>query len=514
MSTIAGLPMVTWAELEQTLKLNPSCPATAPIVVTVPTVGVTHARSTRAIADLKAYRCKDGERTSHLLALAGALIAAGDGVNDCIAQCQIWNLANHDVLPDEKVVLTCQSVWDADVRNHPERHPGLKPVEPLFRLADGRVDRFLGSPPTPRRWLLKDNIVLGKVGAIVSPGGKGKSQWLLQLAVSVATGTRMADHWEVGEVGGVLMFLAEDDYDEIHRRIYSLKQHLALTGRTKELLHLVDRLHVFSTVGVNTLLTRASTSGEVLQTDLVARMTALAKQVENLKLIVIDPVSRFRGGEENSNEDATRFAEALESIAQRTGASVIAAHHASKASYSTDIGQGAARGASAFTDAMRFQLNLGTPTPDQAKQLGLPTGTLSKFLLCSVVKTNYAAPADPVLLERLNGGYLRAVNAAQATTNATNDMSIRVVQAINSEGRPISLRALEDAYGGVRGPLKISKHLLRKIVDQAIKGGLLVGGNRVPLKVTAHGADLARCVSVPTEIATAAEKRRPRTKDE
>ncbi|MDZ7750011.1 MAG: AAA family ATPase [Halofilum sp. (in: g-proteobacteria)] len=54
-------------------------------------------------------------------------------------------------------------------------------------------------------------------------------------------------------------------------------------------------------------------------------MAAVARDIPDLRLIVLDSVSRFRGGEENSNDDATRFVEAVESLREQTGAAIFSA---------------------------------------------------------------------------------------------------------------------------------------------------------------------------------------------
>src|SRR5690606_14169428 len=99
----------------------------------------------------------------------------------------------------------------------------------------------------------------------------------------------------------------------------------------------------------------------VRQTEIVEQLLCVTKAIPDLKLIIFDPVSRYRGGQENSNEDATRFIEAAERIAKATGATVLLLHHANKGSMSAEErNQNAARGASALTDGARWQMNLRT----------------------------------------------------------------------------------------------------------------------------------------------------------
>lgn len=499
---------VSWATIHKMLGLT----LPAPTIEKARTQPVGSATNSATIAEMLARQCIDGERTQHLTGLAGSLLAAGVGEAECIRQCLVWNSRNIDPLDDSKVVATCKSICASDQRNHPERYLHLLPAPPFFELKAGRIDQYLATQPPPRRWLLKDLVVLGKAAAVIAPGGSSKSQWLLQLAVGVATGVRVADHWEVGEKGSVIVFFAEDDQDEIHRRIKLIHTHLVGKGHSKLLTGMENRLYVFSTIGTNMLLTRSDANGEVCSTQVVDSMVNLAKQLPDLRLIVIDPASRFRGGEENSNEDATRFVEALETLAKSTGASVMLAHHTNKGSYTTDgdPGQGASRGASALTDGLRWQMNLNRLSDRQAKEIGINRGLLGSYVAATVTKTNYSAIPEPVILERLAGGYLSVVSATQARTQAENGAMARVLQIVKRVG-PLSARDLEDRYGGLKQPLKMAKQNVRKVVKLAVERGLLAGGDRQPLALTAQGTEILRC-SPDTELATCLLKTPPRRK--
>jgi hypothetical protein len=459
-----------------------------------------------------ARRCIDGERTQHLTSLAGSMLAAGVGEAECIERCLQWNSRNIDPLDDDKVVATCMSICASDQRNHPERYVHLLPAPPFFDLKAGRIDRYLTTNPPPRRWLLKDLVVLGKAAAVIAPGGSSKSQWLLQLAVGVATGLPVADHWEVGETGGVIVFFAEDDEDEIHRRIKRIQEYLMGKGHGKVLVGLAERLYVFSTIGKTMLLTRSDAAGEVVTTHVVNSIVDLAQQLPDLRLIVIDPASRFRGGEENSNEDATRFVEALETLAKATGASVMLAHHTNKGSYTTDSdpGQGASRGASALTDGLRWQMNLNRLSDRQAKEIGIDKALLGRYVAATVTKTNYSAIPEPVILERLTEGYLSVVSTTQAKNRAENDAMARVLWIVERVG-PLSARDLEDLYGGLKQPLKMAKQNARTVVKLAVERGLLAGGDRQPLTLTSQGSETLRYYP-DTELATCALKTPPRRK--
>ena len=93
---------------------------------------------------------------------------------------------------------------------------------------------------------------------------------------------------------------------------------------------LKDNFLIRSVTGMDVLLTQAMKNGEIVRTQLVEPLLLTAQQAKNLKLIIIDPAARFRGGDENSNPHATRFVQVLEYLALTTGATVLIAHHTGK----------------------------------------------------------------------------------------------------------------------------------------------------------------------------------------
>lgn len=511
MKTTRPVPY-SWAEIQQKLGLKP---VATPAPARHPRRHVPHFDSA-SIPELMDRQCADGERTQVLITLAGALFAKGFSLDDCTELCHQWNARNIEPLESNKIDNTCASLQQTDRRNHPERYAHLIDSTPLFDLSAGRIDRYLATDPPLRRWLIKDLLVLSKAAAIIAPGGSSKSQWLLQLAVGVASGVPVADHWEIGERGSALVFFAEDDEDEIHRRLKRITDHLKLEGHGAALQGIEDRLHVFSTIGVDTLLTRRESSGEVTRTGIGERILKMAEQLTNLRLIVFDPASRFRGGEENSNEDATRFVEALETVAKQTGATVLIAHHTNKTSYSPDYepGQGASRGASALTDGLRWQMNLGRLSAEQLKSIGVPKEQSGRYVAATVTKTNYSSIPAPVLLERLDDGYLSAVSPTQAQQRAQTQAILAILKLLAAQPKPISARRLEDHFGGLSGPLRRSKPDVRELLKVAVQRGILSGGERKPLTITALGDLMLQSGVAQTEDASGQLKKRPPEKNQ
>ncbi|MBF0295431.1 MAG: AAA family ATPase [Magnetococcales bacterium] len=224
------------------------------------------------------------------------------------------------------------------------------------------------SEPEPRRWVIQDVLPVGRVGGLFGAGGAGKSRLIGSAAVSIASGVQWLG-FPVIEPGAVLIVAGEDEAEEFHRRIRLAINHLP-QDRQKLAW---DRIFFESRIGQDSLLTTTNpASREVERTAFLDRLIEAAKLIPDLRLIVLDPLSRFRGGDENASQDITRIVEAAEHLAKETGAAVLLVHHIGKsAALGGNDSQHAARGSSALVDGMRFAWNLGPLAPADIKRFAL-----------------------------------------------------------------------------------------------------------------------------------------------
>ena len=363
------------------------------------------------------------------------------------------------------------------------------PIVPLFPLADASAGRFLSVPPKPRIWLLKNYLPAGIVGSVIAPGGAGKSQLILQLAASVAAGVPFCNTWEVGKPGEALALLAEDDDEEVHRRLALIARQVADVHKQRDVREAIARnLYVKSVVAWNNLLTSSGAHRAVQETGYADRVVATVRDLRNLKLIVLDPASRFRGGDENSAEDVTRFIEALEKIRMATGATVLIVHHANKASMQGgEQTQSASRGSSAFSDGIRWQMNLAGLSEDEARGFGVPAGERRHYLSVTMTKNNYAPPQPTIYLKRAEGGVL--VRASLDDAKNGDGVMQRIVAKIANIGA-ISADKFEQEYGGVKNIFGVGERAIRGYINRAIEAGWLTrpeAGRERPLSVTPLG---------------------------
>lgn len=453
--------------------------------------------------------CADGERNVNLTRIAGTLLQQGISLKLTTEICDLWNDTNDPPLPDERIISTCESIARSDQRNHPERHEAANNASfegPWFDPETARVTHYLTETPPEREWLIQGLLPKGIVGMVSAPGGSSKSQLLMQLGYAVAQGGFFLGRWQIGTPGSALMLCAEDEGPEIHRRLY--RMHMQTGGFDSGVY---ERLYVRSTVGESTLLTETVATGEVERTALVRRLAATAKLIPDLQLIIIDPVSRFRGGEENSNEDATRFIEALECLAKATGATVLVAHHSNKGSASAnEATQNSARGASALTDGTRWHLALSKPSKDHPMIKLLGEDARARHVEMALVKTNYTAPMPPVLLRRDEGGQLYCANESTPTEAALAKLAA-LVRAVHATPG-ITRRQLETLVFGTNKPLGISEKGGRELTTTAIGLEYLTGQARGALTVTDRGLELIKRTVPPKPAGAARRGRSPREK--
>jgi hypothetical protein len=143
--------------------------------------------------------------------------------------------------------------------------------------------------PPKRQWLHGIDAVRGAVSLLVAPGARGKSSWLLALALACASGQPLLGSHIFGGQLCVLYINAEDSTDEIGLRTRAAMTHHSLTDADVPGLHVagVDRLRL--------ALLRAERGQPLLhQPD----WDFLTGELDRLKpdLLLIDPLVSLMGG--------------------------------------------------------------------------------------------------------------------------------------------------------------------------------------------------------------------------
>lgn len=252
----------------------------------------------------------------------------------------------------------------------------VEPSEPsTIQRAWGPLPLAYVTEPAPaRRWLLrhptKDGkecapgagdgmLPLGKAGLLSADGGVGKTHAAVQLAMSIVTARDWLGYFAIGHearVGRVLLLLAEEDAEEIHRRMFNVAESMRLTRADRETV--ADRVVVLGLAGSPVGLLHFDRDGRGTPTRELEQLRELVATGGPWSLICFDPLARWAGpAVETDNAAATAFVQAAESFcAAPGGPTVLVTHHSSQAS--VRAGTPDSRGVTGLRNGFRWEATL------------------------------------------------------------------------------------------------------------------------------------------------------------
>lgn len=343
------------------------------------------------------------------------------------------------------------------------------PGDSLDILADFRVTDWHTRKPKPIDWVIDNVMPLRKTGVLIAAGGSGKTFLGVDLAIAVALGQPVCNGlWSVTKPGGVLALFAEENAEELHRRYYNITQSMSRYS-SPDLARIHESLFIGTVNAKNNLLTERTSSGNTRLTKRLSEIVKIAQAVSDIRLIIIDPVARFNGGDENSSTDVTRFVEALELLAYRTGAAVLVMHHVNKNSIRNgDDTAAAARGSSSLTDGVRLQLNMRYMTEREAVTHRIAPEERLRYLSIISPMSNVSATGGQSWLYRGAEGVLTAAILAEADENRYEDNQeilesiISIIKDERTRGWQYSIRGFHEAFGDIiKQPRRRIKEVLR-----------------------------------------------------
>lgn len=240
---------------------------------------------------------------------------------------------------------------DTQDREHRAEHPNM----PDERAGAGERSRFYcaatlkGKPVQPREWLVPDLVPQNTVTLFSGDGGTGKSLLSLQLAVAVSTGRQWIGK-AVSE-GSVIYMSAEDDDNELHRRLDDI---LRAERRTYDDL---KGLTLRSLAGEDALLAVES-QVSLIAWELFKELDQRAAD-EAPTLIVIDTLADVYPANENDRAKVRQFIGILRGLAIKRQCAVLLLGHPSLTGLSSGSGSS---GSTAWNNSVRSRLYLSRIT--------------------------------------------------------------------------------------------------------------------------------------------------------
>jgi RecA-family ATPase len=283
---------------------------------------------------------------------------------------------------------------------------------PLPALAFLDPTKWEGMIVPQRRWLVLNRIPKANVTILTGDGAAGKTTITLQLVAATPCGGDWLNSI-VDEPGPAMFLTAEEDQDEIHRRLAAILEH---QGKTFSDL---ENIQVLCRPGDDAVLGAAEVrSGIVRPTPLFESLLATAIE-KRPSLIAIEAAADVYAGNENDRAQVRQFIGLLRRLAINSGAAVLLVAHPSLTGLATGSGS---RGSTAWNNSARSRLYFTSPKKSEE-------GEDSDVRELRVMKSNYGPAGEVIRLRWQKGlfvpvssmGTLERVNAEAIADQAFLD---------------------------------------------------------------------------------------------
>lgn len=267
---------------------------------------------------------------------------------------------------------------------------------------------FAGRRPPDRVWAWGGLVPHATVTLLSGAGGTGKTLLTLQLAIAATLGSDLLGR--AVRRGPAIVVTAEDDRDELHRRVAAIAEAdgIDLAG--------LDDLHLVPLTEAPATHLAIEGDGGIAWTPTWTELTASVRRILPA-LIILDPVAELFGGKEIDRAQVAAFLSGLRRLAVEVGAAVVLVTHPSVAGAAEGSGRS---GSTAWANGARQRLFFDRP--DKA---GGSQGDHSARVL-KVTKANYA-PNDTEIACRFDRGRFVQTVAAPPEARATEDQRIEGV---------------------------------------------------------------------------------------
>ena len=296
-----------------------------------------------------------------------------------------------------------------------------RPLPPLNIVA---ASAFSQIEPRPRAWHVHGLVPAREITLMSGDGGTGKSLLALQLAVATAAGIDWIGHYP--EHGRVLFVSAEDDIDELHRRLANIA-HLQAVD-----IAALDNLEFIPLAGRDAVLAAPTTrDGPLKETPL---FTAIRSEVERRRpaLLILDTLADLFAGNEIVRHHARQFVGMLRGLAIDFDATILLLSHPSQSGMASGAGTS---GSTAWNNSVRSRLYLERPRGSEDDDED------TDLRILSTKKANYGRAGGEIVLRWKDGVFVLngAMRAETLEFNAADERAfLTCLEEFNRSGRDVS----------------------------------------------------------------------------
>ena len=296
---------------------------------------------------------------------------------------------------------------------------------PTAELPTISAATFAGVAPPERRWIVKDMIPDRSVAIVAGDGGGGKTTLMLQLAAAIA-GARPWLGYNP-DAGRVLVVTAEDDEDELHRRVAAIAKSLDV-----DLADLAD-LHIVPLAGRDAVMGAPEGKAALIAPTSVFRgLLALVERVKP-RLVILDALADVYGGEENARAQARQFIALLRGLAIKYDLAVVLIAHPSLSGMASGSGTS---GSTAWSNSVRARLYLERILDEGNREIDPDLRVLR------IKKSNYGPVGLELRLRWQNGAFVLDGQAGGfdklAAQAKAEHLFLKLLALLNSQSREVS----------------------------------------------------------------------------
>ena len=324
-----------------------------------------------------------------------------------------------------------------------------------------------GKPVPPRQWLVHGLVPQKTVTLFSGDGGTGKSLLALQLAVAVAAQTAWIG--KTVNTGRAIFLSAEDDDDELHRRLDDI---LIAEGRGWDD---VSGLTLRSLAGEDALLA-VETQVALIQSALFEELDKRAAE-EAPALIVIDTLADVYPANENDRAKVRQFVGILRGLALKRNCAVLLLGHPSLTGLNSGSG---ASGSTAWNNSVRSRLYLSRITDN-----GFEPDPDARVL--STKKANYSRTGGEINLKWEAGVFVAEAQPtgldALAAGAKGERVFLKLLDALTAQGRYVSA-----SPGPTYAPTQFASHPEAEgCAKRALKSAMDALFGRGEIVIASHG---------------------------
>lgn len=334
--------------------------------------------------------------------------------------------------------------------------PHEQEAEPLFLPASA----WAGLPIPPRKWHV-DGLIPGNTVTILGgDGGTGKSLLALQLAVSTVTGTRWVNRG-VDQPGKALVLSAEDDNEELHRRLSDICKSHDVPMST------LGKLLVRSMAGEDALLAVLDRKTNALKPTALYAEICNTIDRERPKLVIFDTLADLHAGNENDRAHGRQFIGMLRHLAIEYECAVVLLAHPSLTGLNTGTGTS---GSTAWSNSVRSRLYLRRVKDDRYE-------ADPDARILETMKANYGRTGEEIGLTWMGGIFVPDAPTREERNSKAERVFLSLLAELAKQGRKVSPKASSmyapKVFAGLPGSEGVSKRAFKTAMEELLSNGTI-----------------------------------------